>query len=60
MGRRIYLSDAEVRVLNEALRKWENWSQDSIEPWEVEAMSKLDHKLYEHDEFVPPTQPIDQ
>lgn len=47
MGRRVYLSDEEVRVLNEALTKWDNWSWESQEDWEKKAYSKLYRKLWE-------------
>lgn len=58
-ARRIYLSAAEVRVLNEALAKWHNWSYSDMESWEDDAYGKLSHKLYEHEEFEPPTQPTE-
>lgn len=50
MGRKVYLSDAEVRVLNEALTKWNNWSCESQEGWEIRAYDKLIHKLWEEEQ----------
>lgn len=53
MGRQVYLTDNEVRVLNEALSKWHNWASnawdtdDELQEWESDAYSNLSHKLYE-------------
>lgn len=49
MGRQVYLSDEEVRVMNEALTKWANWSEDNVEAWEIKAYDKLTYKLWEED-----------
>lgn len=47
MGRQVYLSDEEVRILNEALTKWNNWSWETQEEWEKKAYNKLTYKLLE-------------
>lgn len=59
MGRRVYLTDNEVRVLNEALSKWHNWvsnawdTEDEIQQWEQDAYANLNHKLYEGNMIKP-------
>lgn len=59
MGRRVYLTDNEVRILNEALSKWENWvhnahdTDDEMQDWEQDALSNLNHKLYEGNMIKP-------
>lgn len=47
MGRRLYFSDEEVRVMNEALSKWYNWAAENLEKWESGAYDKLIWKLWE-------------
>lgn len=41
MGRKFYLNDAELHVINEALTKWENWAQGDMTPDEEKAIDTL-------------------
>lgn len=44
MGGRVYLNDAERRVIREALLKWENWAEDDKTDEEYKVLDSLNLK----------------
>lgn len=47
MGHQIYLTNRELRILNNALDKWRNWASEDLEDWEFDAYGGLVYKLRE-------------
>lgn len=47
MGHQIYLTNRELRILNNAIDKWHNWASEDLEGWEEAAYSGLIYKLRE-------------
>lgn len=46
MGRRVYLTTVQEGVVNDALTKWENWSEGDRSEEEEEGLRDLWSKLY--------------
>lgn len=46
MGRRIYLTTTQEGIVNDALSKWENWSDGDRSEKEDEGLQDLWFKLY--------------
>lgn len=44
MGKRVYLNDAELALLREAITKWENWAIDDRTDAEWDALESLSAK----------------
>ena len=46
MGRRIYLTTVQEEIVNNALSKWENWSDEDRSEEEEDGLRGLWSKLY--------------
>ena len=46
MGKRIYLTDAQVAIVGAALDKWKAWAWEDMTDAEIEDLALLDIKLY--------------
>jgi hypothetical protein len=44
MGKRVYLNDAELELLREAVEKWTNWAVDDRTEEEHDALESLRRK----------------
>jgi hypothetical protein len=44
MGKRVYLNDAELELISEAIAKWSNWATDDRTDAEYDALDSLNRK----------------